>query len=86
MDYEDRTTLDRLVEQVEAAGRARQLWTLALTATTRMRKSAPAERRGEAGRLLGIIEALSIITNESPKQVALDLGAVSELAEEQFIL
>ncbi len=69
MDYEDRTTLDRLVELLDDRGLALSVWNLAMD-----RAHACHSHSLSLHRLYGLIETLAALTRQSGSMVARDLG------------
>lgn len=78
MQAEERTTLDRLVEELDdGRARAPRLWGLALQRVDDFR--AGGRTKGDGYRLLGFVEVFAEITGEPYRAVALDLGVLADL-------
>jgi len=69
MDFEERTTLDRLYEELEDRDLVKRMWTLAL------QHAATFKATGTGGsRLLGAVDVLAVLTGDSNEMVARNLG------------
>ena len=76
MDFEERTTLDRLYEELEDRDLASRVWGLA-----RDTAAAYLSHSTSALRLLGMIQMLALLTGDSESMVARDLGAYRRLVD-----
>jgi hypothetical protein len=76
VDAEERTTLDRLIEELEDQDLALRIWDLALDRAAVYRSHSMS-----AARVLGVIDILAVLTGDTNEMVARDLGVYRRLVD-----